>query len=81
MALEKELETFRREQPTLLKSLGKFVLIRGDDVVGIYDTYTDALKVGHDTFGLNSFLVNQIEMSPIRCFTRDLANAALKPST
>ena len=38
MALAREMETYRRELPQLLRDEGKFVLIHGDDVAGIYDT-------------------------------------------
>lgn len=46
MALEKELETYGRELQRLLPSAGKFVLIKDDQVMDVYDTYTDALKIG-----------------------------------
>jgi hypothetical protein len=41
MALEKELETFNRELPTLLDQEGKFVVICGDQVVGVFDSSRD----------------------------------------
>lgn len=73
MQLETEQETYARELPTLLASAGKFVLIQGDSVAGIYDTYADALKVGYERFGLSPFFVKQIEMAQnVHCFTRDL---------
>ena len=39
MALELELETYKRKLPELLDAEGKFVLIRGDEVAGVLDTY------------------------------------------
>jgi len=73
MPLEKEQETYARELPHLLASAGKFVLIHGDAVEGIYDTYSDALKVGYDKFGLKPFFVRQIEATEqFHSFTRDL---------
>ncbi|MCI0388245.1 MAG: hypothetical protein MOB07_05710 [Acidobacteria bacterium] len=60
MALEKELATYKTALPELQSQEGKFVLISGDDVVGTYDTYEDALKEGYEKFGLNPFLVRQI---------------------
>jgi hypothetical protein len=42
--LEKEIETYNAKLPELLGSIGKFVLIKDSKVVGIYDTYADALK-------------------------------------
>jgi hypothetical protein len=61
MALEKEVETYKRELPSLLKDEGKFVVIHENEVEGSYDTYDDALKVGYDKFGLKDFLVKKIE--------------------
>jgi hypothetical protein len=73
MALEAEQQTYVRELPTLLASVGKFVLISGDVVAGVYDTYADALTVGYDRFGLNPFLVKQIEFTEtVYRFSRDL---------
>jgi len=74
MPLEKEQETFERELSRLLASAGKFVLIHGDDVTGIYDTYPDALKVGYERYGLTPFFVKQIAVvNRTNHFTRDIA--------
>jgi hypothetical protein len=61
MALEKELEAYKSKLPELTASEGKFVLIHGDQVVGIFDTYADAIKEGYEKFGLEPFLVKQIQ--------------------
>jgi hypothetical protein len=61
MALEQELETYKAKLPELSASEGKFVLIHGDEVTGIFDTYSDAIKEGYAKFGLGSFLVKQIQ--------------------
>jgi hypothetical protein len=58
--LEKELETYERQKPSLLADEGKFVVICGDNVVGIFTSYEDALKGGYDACGITSFLVRQI---------------------
>jgi hypothetical protein len=60
MALEKELETYNAKLAELKGSEGKFVLIQGDRVVGIYTSYEDAMKAGYGELGLTSFLVKQI---------------------
>lgn len=60
MALEKELNTYRSKLQELKANEGKFVLIHGDEVVEIYDTYEDAIKQGYSRFGLDPFLVKQI---------------------
>ena len=73
MALEKELQTFKRELPNLLAQEGKFVVICGDQITGIYVTYEDDLKVGYDKCGLNPFLVKKIQaVEQVQYFTRDL---------
>jgi hypothetical protein len=61
MALEKEIATYDRKKPELLANEGKFVLIHGDDVAGIWDTWEEALGAGYDKFGLKPFMVKQIE--------------------
>lgn len=74
MALEKEMETYTRELPVLAASFqGKFVVIHKSDVAGVFDTYADALKEGYEKFGLDSFLVKQINaLEKVHFFTRDI---------
>jgi hypothetical protein len=73
MALEKELATYQRELPNLLPHEGKFVLIHGEAVEGIWDTYEDALKDGYTKFKLEPFLVKRIEaIEHVQFFTRDI---------
>ena len=61
MELERELQTYERERPALLAHRGKFVLIRGDEVSGVFDGYEDALRAGYDRFGFERFLVREIQ--------------------
>ena len=71
--LQKEIETYNAKLPELLGSIGRFVLIKGDQVEGIYDTYADALKVGYERFKLEPFLVKQIAPAEqAHYFTREL---------
>ncbi len=72
MALEKELETYRKMLPTLLQDQGKFVVICGEEVLGTFVDYGDALSAGYKKYGLKPFLVKKIEEveTPQR-FTRD----------
>ncbi|HEY3744054.1 MAG TPA: hypothetical protein VGL53_29620 [Bryobacteraceae bacterium] len=60
MSLERELEVFRRKLPEWTSEEGKFALIEGDNVVGIYGAYEDALRDGYQRFQLSPFLVKQI---------------------
>lgn len=74
MPLEKETTTYARELPNLINQAGKFVLIQGDIIVGVYETYEDALKVGYEKFRLTPFLVKQIQVvEQVHSFTRDLS--------
>ena len=40
--------------------MGKFVLIKGEQVVGFYDSLTDAFSEGSKRYGLEDFFVKQI---------------------
>jgi hypothetical protein len=62
MALEKELATYKSKLPGLKENNeGKFVLIHGEDVIGVFDSYEDAMKIGYEKFKLETFLVKKIE--------------------
>ena len=59
--LATELKTFGTNLPVLLgASEGKFVLIRGEEIVGVFDTQMDAVSAGYGKFGNVPFLVKQI---------------------
>ena len=63
MALEQEFETYRRELPRLLQEghAGRWALIRGDEVVSVWDTQRDLLQAGHERFALEPFAVKHID--------------------
>ena len=61
MALEKELEVYKRKLPELIVSEGKYVLIHGDEIIDVYGAYEDAIKAGYEKFKLDPFLVKQIQ--------------------
>ena len=69
-----ELSTYEREKELLVNgNEGRYVVIRDDIVAGIWDTYEDALKAGYERFGLEQFLVKQIQgIDRIQFFTRDI---------
>ena len=74
--LETEINTYNELLPSLLDRQGKFVLIKGTEKVGIYDSYQDALASGYEKFQLKTFLVKQISPAEqISSFTRDLCQA------
>lgn len=76
VALEKELETFRRELPGLLSdpaNRGTFALVHGESVVNLYPTFDAALAAGYDKFGLGPFLVKEVtDHEEPRYFSRNL---------
>jgi hypothetical protein len=61
MALEKEQETYARKLPELVGQEGKFALVSGDELLGIFGTYEDALKGGYTQVGVKPFLVREIQ--------------------
>ena len=70
-----ELATYERQKARLVaESEGKYVLIHGDVIAGVWDTYEDALKAGYGQFGLQQFLVKQIQgIDQVHFFSRDLS--------
>lgn len=60
MALERELETYRRHLSQWAGSEGKYVLIKQDEVVDMFSSYEDALREGYRKFQLEPFMVKQI---------------------
>jgi hypothetical protein len=74
MALEKELETYKSKLPEFKGNEGKFVLVHGDEVVGTFSTYDDAIKEGYAKFKLEPFLVKQIQaIEQVQLVTRLIA--------
>jgi hypothetical protein len=72
-ALETELTTYKKALPELLVDEGKFALVNGEKVVGVFGTYEDALNKGYEEFGLDSFLVKQIHATEqVQFITRHL---------
>jgi hypothetical protein len=59
---ERELATYERLKPELQAQPGRFALIKGDDLVGVYNTYRDALQVGYDRFGLDGFFLKEMDL-------------------
>jgi hypothetical protein len=70
--LKTEIETFAKSKNSLLaESKGKFVLIKGQNIVGTFVSYEDALSEGYKQFGNKPFLVKEINpVEEINYFTR-----------
>ena len=77
--LETELSTYKAKLPEWVQHEGKFVLIHGTDVVDFYATYDDAIKIGYGKFGLEPFLVKQVNrMEPVQFVSRLIAPYSLR---
>jgi hypothetical protein len=73
-SLEAELETYKKRLPDLSSNEGKFVVISGTDVLGIFESYQDALTAAYEKLGVKPFLVKRISaVETLSFFTRELA--------
>jgi hypothetical protein len=71
--LERDLNKFKELLPSLSASEGKYALVYQANLVGIFDSYNDALSAGYKAAGLEPFLVKRIATTEvISYFTRDL---------
>ena len=61
MALEEEQATYHAKLTELLADEGKFVLVQGPNIVGIYTTSEEAMREGYERFKREPFLVRRIE--------------------
>jgi hypothetical protein len=65
-----EWRTFKREVARLLAEghTGRFVLIKGADVVGTWPTPIEAIRAGHERFGREPFFVQEVQpfVRPLR---------------
>ena len=77
--LAEELETYEKnKQMFLTTNRGKFVLIKGKEVINFFDTQADAVKVGIDKFGNSSFLVKKVQdVDTPQNFTSNLIKVSL----
>jgi len=71
--LSTERETYARAKPRLVtEAEGKYVLIHGPTVCGVWNTYEDAIEAGYDAYEPGSFMVKKIERDEtvhfVRCF-------------
>src|SRR5437763_7430696 len=81
MALEKEIETYRRKLPELLANKGKYVVIHQDKVLGVFDGFEDALRVGYEQAGDDEFLVRQIsDTEPVLVSSRSIRPCPTSPA-
>lgn len=75
LMLEKELQTYNDQRASLVEKNpdGGFVVIKDDEILGVWQTRVDALKAGIEKYGNVSFLVKNILDSNIAAnFSRNL---------
>lgn len=74
--LEENVAAFNEVLPGLLEDIlnkGKFAVGRKGERFTCWDTYGDALKYGYNTYGLKSFVVQEVLPTPrIQIITREL---------
>lgn len=59
--LEHELRYYEALKPELLReSEGKFVVIKGDTVAGVFDSFESGYLAGNERFGDTDFLVKHV---------------------
>jgi hypothetical protein len=62
--LEKEWETYERQRAHLLETHeGKFVLIHGGEVLGVFASRSEARRAGYRKLGKEPFFVQEIVAS------------------
>ena len=77
MSLEHEFEIYRLNLMDMLGvnnvNEGKYVVIKGDEILDVYDSLDGALGAGYERYGDVDFLVKQIHaVEPIEYFSRDI---------
>lgn len=61
--LAEEVATYAAQKDSLVRdSLGKYVVISGDKVLGTWDSYEEALEAGYTHVGLKPFLVREVRL-------------------
>jgi hypothetical protein len=82
MALERETETYNRLlHAELAAEVGRFALIAEDDLLGVFDSYNDALTAGYKARQLQPFLVKKITaVEAVAYFSRDFGAQCTAPA-
>lgn len=60
-----EWRAYKREVLRLLAEghAGRYALVKGDEVVSVWDTFRDAKQAGYEQFGMTPFLVREIQFT------------------
>jgi len=60
-ALELEMKTYEKSKADLVKKHeGKYVLIKGEEVIEVFESQRDAFQEGNSRFSRKPFLVKQV---------------------
>lgn len=61
-SLEPEIQAFEEQLPVLREKfpIGTYVLFAGACLLGAFDSYSEALKMGYEKVGMEPFLVKQV---------------------
>lgn len=73
--LEKEIDTYNKVKDSLMLkfSNGGYVVIKEEEVLGVWQTRVDALRAGFEKFGDVQFLVKNIDdQSVVANYSRNL---------
>jgi hypothetical protein len=73
--LDQEMKTYEANKDDLLaRAKGKFVLIKGDKILGIFESQVDAVNQGYKELGLVPFLVKEVQEleTPIHFYSRKI---------
>jgi hypothetical protein len=68
---EREYAVYRRELPRLLDEgeAGRYALVKGDQLLSVWDTSGDAIQAGYQRFGLDDpFVVQKISPRDLQLF-------------
>lgn len=59
--LEKELAYYKKNRDGFLENhIGKYVLIKEDELIGVYDSQSEALGEAARLFGIDSYLIRKV---------------------
>jgi len=61
ITLQSELDFFENHRLELVdRASGKYALVKGSELVGVFETETEAIRAGYQRFANDGFLVKQI---------------------
>ena len=74
---EREIATYLRELPRLLEEghAGRHALVKGEEVLSVWDTQSDAIQAGRERFGLDPIFVKTVDSRDPERFALVMAQA------